>query len=1054
MNHCRRLFGFFFEHSSLQFGWLRHILALLAFSGLTSAGVAQTAPRITSQPKAQSVVVGASVSFSVSATGSLPLSYTWMKNGVVIAGANSAVYSIPAVVLTHAGSYSVVVGNSVANVLSATVNLSVTAPVLAPPTITQHPQSQTVLPGASINFISSASGAAPLSYQWTKNGAPIEGATKSSLTLSSVSSSDAANYAVLVSNPAANAISSAAVLTVSKPAPTAPSITSNPQPQTITTGAAVVFSVVAAGTTPLSYQWKRDGLNVAGATNTSLEIAAAGPEHAGFYTVVISNEAASVLSAPVLLSVNAPVAPFIGVQPQTQTVTRGATANFSVVATGTAPLSYQWKLNGDPISGATKSNFSRGSAQEADSGNYAVVVSNAVGSVISDSVSLTVLPPTPPSITVQPQSVSVVEGSAASFVVSAAGTAPFSYQWKFNGANVPGATSASFSRNPAVKAHEGVYSVSIENAAGSVDSGSASLAVTQPKAASVATHPVSRRALVGSTVSLTVVADGTPPLAYQWRKDGANITGATQDSFTIGSVGLADAGSYSAVVSNKVGTASSNAASLSVEVPQAPKITLQPNPQTLEAGVGLTLSASASGTEPLSYQWQKNGAPIAGATRSAYSITAASAADSGSYQVVVANPVAMVNSNLVIVTVRSAVVVVPTISKPPLSQSVGIGSRVSLSVIASGTEPLSYQWRKNGNNIPGATQANLVILSAASVDEGTYSVAVSNSAAMAISSGADLRVKLPVAVAPSITTQPISQSVASGFSVTFSVVATGTEPLAFQWRKDGSAIAGATSSSFKIPAAASSDSGAYSVVLSNSVANTVSALARLTVDSSKVPGPAIQSHPSGVTVATGDRARLKVIATGAGVLTYQWYQGSTGVISAPVAGGSQATLTTSPLVTTTSFWVRVTDGLGRSTDSSSASITVASAPVVTATHQTVGPGYVAGGGVIITGIISYSGNAPSRITWSTLLPAGWKYLGSGGNDGGVRPTYESSDLLEWVWTTVPPSPIKFTFMASIPTGASGDQSVGSIISSQMAGSPHQTMAKPDPLVIRRLESVP
>jgi hypothetical protein len=88
------------------------------------------------------------------------------------------------------------------------------------------------------------------------------------------------------------------------------------------------------------------------------------------------------------------------------------------------------------------------------------------------------------------------------------------------------------------------------------------------------------------------------------------------------------------------------------------------------------------------------------------------------------------------------------------------------------------------------------------------------------------------------------------------------------------------------------------------------------------------------------------------------------------------------------------------------------------------------------------------------LPPGWKYLGSGGNEGSVRPSYESSDLLEWTWTTVPPSPIKFTFMASVPSGTSGEQSVGSIISSQIAGSPYQTMAKPDPLVIRRLDSAP
>jgi len=545
-----------------------------------------------------------------------------------------------------------------------------------------------------------------------------------------------------------------------------------------------------------------------------------------------------------------------------------------------------------------------------------------------------------------------------------------------------------------------------------------------------------------------VVADGTPPLTYQWKKNGVNIAGSNQPSYSIGSVGFSDVGTYSVSVANQAGTLLSNPAALSVDLPKAPFITAQPVSQTVKAGSAFVLKVSASGTEPLSYQWRKNGVNLAAATDVMYSISSALPADGGTYSVIVSNRVANVVSGSAMLTVEQSTAVAPSISVHPKPQTVSIGSGAFFSVTATGTPPLSFQWKKNGIAIAGANQANFTIAAAASADAGSYSVSVSNDKATVVSSAVTLEVIGPVSLPPSITTHPKSQSVTAGLPVIFAVVATGTAPLGYQWRKDGSPIAGATNPTLRIPVAASADGGDYSVLVSNPAANALSAVARLTVDSSKVPGPAIQSHPSGVTVATGDRARLKVIATGAGVLTYQWYQGSTGVISAPVAGGSQATLTTSPLVTTTSFWVRVTDGLGRSTDSSSASITVASAPVVTATHQTVGPGYVAGGGVIITGIISYSGNAPSRITWSTLLPAGWKYLGSGGNDGGVRPTYESSDLLEWVWTTVPPSPIKFTFMASIPTGASGDQSVGSIVSSQMAGSPYQTMAKPDPLVIR------
>jgi hypothetical protein len=1027
---------------------------MVVLSGLASIAGAQTAPRVTNQPIAQSVMVGASVSFFVAATGSTPLSYQWRKNGVNIAGANSALYSISSVTLTHAGTYSVLVGNSVSNTLSVSVSLAVSAPVIAPPVITLQPQSQSVSPGNFVTLQTAASGTAPLTYQWRKDGSAIAGATKTSLTFTSVVLADAGNYTVVVSNAAANVISSTASLSVAKLPPTAPSISTQPIAQAVTTGSTAVFSVVASGTLPLFYQWTRDGTAVAGATNNRLEIASAAFENAGLYTVVVSNEAANVVSSSVLLTVNAPVGPAITTQPQAQTVTRGGTVNLSVAATGTAPLAYQWKKDGVLLQGATKATYSKVSVQDADAGDYSVSVSNAVGEESSNTVKLVVTAPVPPSITTQPISRSVVEGNSASFTVSVAGTAPFSYQWKFEGVNISGATNANFTRGSAVKSHAGKYMVTVTNAAGSADSMEATLTVSSPVTASISTQPISRGVLVGDSVTFAVVADGTPPFSYQWKKNGINVSGANQASYSIKSVGLADAGSYSVSVANQVGTALSKSAALSVEVPKAPSITIQPSPQTVKAGSAFGLRVSASGTEPLSYQWRRNGVNIAGATDASYSILSASSGDAGGYVVIVSNRVANVVSGSATITVEQFTAVAPSISTEPRAQSVQIGSAVIFSVTASGTPPLAFQWRKNGNLIPGANQATFKITTAASADAGSYSVSVSNSAAVVLSASAALEVRGPVSLPPSLTTQPVSQSVPAGSSVVFAVVATGTAPFGYQWRKDGSPIAGATNASLKIQVAASADVGDYSVLVSNSVANTVSATARLTVDSSKVPGPSIQSHPSGVTVVTGDRARLRVIATGSSVLTYQWFEGRTGVVSAPVAGGTQAALTTPALGSSTSFWVRVTDAVGRFTDSSAASISVGPASMVTASHQAVGSGYVAGGGVIITGIISYSGAAPSRIVWSTLLPPGWKYLGSGGNEGVLRPSYESSELLEWTWTTVPPSPIKFTFMASVPAGTSGDQSVGSIISSQIAGSPYQTMAKPDPLVIRRLESAP
>jgi hypothetical protein len=212
--------------------------------------------------------------------------------------------------------------------------------------------------------------------------------------------------------------------------------------------------------------------------------------------------------------------------------------------------------------------------------------------------------------------------------------------------------------------------------------------------------------------------------------------------------------------------------------------------------------------------------------------------------------------------------------------------------------------------------------------------------------------------------------------------------------------------------------------------------------------PTITAQPVNVTIPNGERTQLKVSATGVGTLTYQWYQGQSGSTTTPVSGAITPTFTTAALTTTTSYWVQITDGNGVVTNSPTVTVTVSTTSPLTVTQQVLVSGYNGGGAVVVTNIITYTGNAPSRIDWSTLLPVGWKYLGSGGSEGGVRPTYKNADLIEWSWTTVPPSPIEFTYTVGVPAGATGDQVIASLVTSQSAGTSYQTMAKPDPLVIR------
>jgi hypothetical protein len=148
-------------------------------------------------------------------------------------------------------------------------------------------------------------------------------------------------------------------------------------------------------------------------------------------------------------------------------------------------------------------------------------------------------------------------------------------------------------------------------------------------------------------------------------------------------------------------------------------------------------------------------------------------------------------------------------------------------VVASGSATLSYQWRKGGTAISGATSATYTISATAASDAGSYDVVVTNSAGSVTSSAATLTIS-GVSGSPAITTQPVSQSAATGGSVTYTVVATGNS-LTYQWRKDGIAISGATATTYAVSSVASTDAGAYDVVVSNSTASVTSSVATLTV---------------------------------------------------------------------------------------------------------------------------------------------------------------------------------------------------------------------------------
>ncbi len=426
-----------------------------------------------------------------------------------------------------------------------------------PPSITVHPSNQTVLVGGTTSFQVVASSLTTMSYKWYRNGVLISGATSDTYTLTNVQASKAGTYYVEVRNLVGPTLSSNATLTVLVP----PALTTQPTNQTKTVGQSASFSVVASGTAPLQYQWRFNGADLSDATNATLALGNVQTNDAGSYNVVVANVAGSVTSAVAALTVNVP--PTITTPPASQAVTAGQSAAFSVTASGTATLKYQWRFNGTNLAGATNATLARSNVQTTNAGSYTVVVTNVAGSVTSAVATLTVL--VPPTITTQPQSLTVVKGQTATFSVGASGTSPFSYQWSLKGTALPGATNATLTLTNASASDAGNCKVVVMNSAGSATSAVASLTVLLPP--TIATQPFGQSATVGQNLAFTVTVNGTSPFAYQWSRNGTPLPGATGSTLTLNNVQTSDAANYTVVITNVAGTVTSAAAVLTVTDP-------------------------------------------------------------------------------------------------------------------------------------------------------------------------------------------------------------------------------------------------------------------------------------------------------------------------------------------------------------------------------------------------------------------------------------------------------------------------------------------------------
>ncbi len=618
-----------------------------------------------------------------------------------------------------------------------------------------------------------------------------------------------------------------------------------------------------------------------------------------------------------------PVAPTITQQPTNAVVLINGLVSFSVTAQGSAPLAYQWRFNGTNLAGATSATLTLSNISVAQAGNYSVLVANAGGSVTSSNAVLDVLSPS--IIFSQTPSQVVLLGSAATFMVSAGGSAPLNYFWKRNNVLIPGATNFSYTLFNAQLADSGSkFSCLVTNAYGFAASTNASLKVINTISNDLCSGAVVitnyHYTNVQSTVKASSYGDPVPDCVDAfgngvWYQFVSPVSGLLDvDSFgsdfdTGLAIYIGGCGAFTQVACNDdtyditseltipttagttyyflVGGYGGHVGNLVFHLNYftPPAFDVQPTNISVIVSSNAQFAAAVSGTQPISQQWYFNNAPLAdggrisGVTNLTLNIAGVITNDGGNYFVVASNWVGVTTSSVAVLT---PVILPPVFILQPVAQSILTGSNVNFFAVVDGTPPYSYQWYQeasilvddghfNGANTPSLTISNLT-----TADAHYYSLVIANASGSVTSAP----VLLTVLVPPSISLQPIGRSVPPGLPTTITASAAGIPAPTYQWQLNGTNVPGATSGIRLLSAVSTNDLGFYHLVCSNAAGVAVSAEAQLTfgpvavwgrnAGNESLPPPGL-SNVIGLAGNSGGSFALltdgTVVAWGAGVAT-------------------------------------------------------------------------------------------------------------------------------------------------------------------------------------------
>jgi beta-galactosidase len=707
-----------------------------------------------------------------------------------------------------------------------------------------------------------------------------------------------------------------------QPPPAAPAIILQPASTAATSGQPATFTVTATGTAPMTFQWFKNGATIAGATAASYTTPAttSGDNNAQF-TVKITNGQGSATSSAATLTVVAPAAVAITAQPANRTVAVGQTATFSVVATGSPALTYQWRKNGAAITGATAATYTTPVLTAADNGaSYTVVVTNPVNSVTSAAAVLTVTAAVAPTITQPPASVSVRANDPVSFSVTVSGTSPFTFQWQFGGANIIGANGPTYTIPQVQNSDAGNYTVVVSNAAGSVTSAAATLTIAPPGTNLALHQPATASTIQGGGLEAFNATDGD--LTTRWASTAVDPSWLQVDLGAVKGFNTvvlyweaAFASQYQIQYSSDAQTwnvaASNTNGHGGVETVVFP--TVQGRYVRMFGQVrGTTFGYSL-------FELQVYNVPQCGGAGERFTVLSSTLVKDNQSglawqraQTTDPNQGAQFTQPIAQTYCTSQSMRLPT-----QAEALGIAGTSS----AACAFPLPWStWTSTADPTDG-TRAFFVSYTG----QSTSQVATNYPGAVVCTSGSTV-------AAPTITTQPASQTVAVGQTATFSVVASGPGTLTYQWSKNGAAITGATAATYTTPATTAADSGAqFKVTVTNAGGAAVSNAATLTVTGgSCTTVPAVPGTLS-ATASSSTQISLAWGASTAGAgcaVTYDVFRATTSGFTPSTAnriatGQTGTTFQDGGVVASTTYFyvVKAVDAAGSSAGSNQASAT-------------------------------------------------------------------------------------------------------------------------------------